>query len=310
MLSYSQIFKQSFHITFKYPVLWIFGLFAAGGFNFNFLKSKEFGNITIREHIRVPEIFAYLQIHPGVLAVLSAGILLISVGGLLITNWSRVMLILSVNSVIEKKNVLLSEQIKKSKLVLYPALKMSLITSGLIIFVAAGLLLPTTLFVRDLAAKQTLFVLGGLIFLLLVYTVSYINIFTTFFIVLFKKSAWQALNLGADFFISRWSPILALSLVTSVIYIVGFVGGISIMFMVRVILYFFGSFLLRFGIFEFSAIILLIRLLFSLLLWLWLAGLSVFFNSVWLQFFTQYILPISAEEKKIKTVVAPISLTA
>ncbi len=37
MLSYSRILRQSYFITVRQPVLWLFGLFVFGGFNINFL---------------------------------------------------------------------------------------------------------------------------------------------------------------------------------------------------------------------------------------------------------------------------------
>ena len=296
MLSYSDIIKKSYRVTISYPVLWLFGLFVVGGSNLNFLSYE---NIPLRHWYANRDwlgVLLFFQDHPGKLALLSLLVLLVSIGGLLLTNWSRVILLLCGESVLKNQRLDFDQQMKKSLNLLWPVIKISLWTSGFMLVVVAALFVPLLFLDLGQDFKIPLLVAATIIFLPLAFTVSCINIFTTFYTVFFKKPIATALNLGTDFFISRWSQILGLVLILAIIYCASFVVGVTLLFLIRLSFELLLSTLARFNILLFSAIIMGLKLVSNILLWFLIGGLSVFFNQALLILFLELNTPIKTEE--------------
>ena len=305
MLSYSAIIQKAYRITLSYPSLWLFGLFVVGGFNLNYL---HFEHIPLRRLIlesRFLETVNFFQGHPGFLALASLSVLVFTLGGLIISNWSRIMLILLGQAALKNKNLNLPEQLKKSADALGTIIKISLLTSGLILVVALALFAWPIFLEVDANVQNLLLLAGLLIFLPLTFTISCINIFTTFYAVVYKKSIGAALNLGTDLFVSRWPQILGLVVVLMVIYLGSFILGISLIFLARLVFDHIFLLLLRFNILPFSAIIIMLKFIYNLLLWFLLAGLSVFFNQALLILFFELNTPIENAEAAKEPVVAP-----
>lgn len=295
MISYSEIVKKAFYATITHPSLWLFGLFAVGGFNLNFLN---FENVPLRKMVLEHDIMSltvYSQSHPAVLAAASLAVLFFSLFGLVATNWSRIMLILLGDSIIKTQKPQVAEQIKKSGGSLWLVIQISMITVVFMLIVAGVLFVPPLLLDIDQSFKILLLEIGAVIFLPLAFAISCINIFTTFYAVLYKKTLTVALNLSTDFFVSRWTQILGLVAVLMVVYFACFVFGVALIFCARA---FFGLLFLilaKFNIFSFSAIIGILKTGSNVLLWFLLAGLSAFFNQTLLILFFKLNIPIASE---------------
>lgn len=308
MLSYSDIIKKSYSITVSYPKLWLFGLLTVGAFNLNFL---HFENIPLRHLVlegRFNIAADYLQLHPGALALASLTALVFTALGLVITDWSRIMLILLGESILKDKTAVVAKQAGYSLRSLWTVIKISLLTAVLMLVVAMAVLGPTQLLSLEPAVQTLLLEIGLLVFLPLAFVISCVNIFTVFYVVLYKKSLTQALDLGTDFFISRWTQILGLVAVLIVLYMVGFAVGVALIFLARLGLSWLFLTLARFNILPFSAIIVMLKVIYNALLWALLAGLSVFFNQALLILFLELNATVKAPELSGQTAAAMPSI--
>jgi len=297
MFSYSRILKDAYHITLGFPVLWLFGLFVLGGFNVNFLHFQDIHTKELIEHVQVKELLSYFINHPDILATVSFSILLLSVFGLVITNWCRIMLVLVVDDILKKKALDIRSQIVRSKFSVFPVIKMSLFTTFFICVVGAVLFLPPLFVVQDIQLRTILWSVGAVLFVPIVFTISCVNIFTTYFVILFKQKLSHALNLATDFFLSRWSQILGLAVALMAVYLLTFFVGVSIIYILKVVFRLIFEELTPYTIFSVSAIILIPNIVANILIWLLLAVLSVFFNTALLLLFLELITPIEFEEK-------------
>lgn len=298
MLSNTAIIQKAFQSTRNNPLLWLFGLFVIGGFNLNFL---HFQNIPLKRVIQeniLQDIVAYLQIRPGVLAFASALVLFVTLIGLLITNWSRIMLILLGKEALEAKIVVSKKPFYDSKNSLTGIIKISLMTSALMLIVAGILIIPTLWLPMENPLRLMLLQASIIVFLPLAFTISCVNIFSGFFLILYKIPLNKALNCGTDFFISFWTRILGLVLVLIIIYLVSFAVGVSIIFLAKEILELGLLILVKFHILPLSAIILMLKTISTLLFWFLLSGLSVFFNQALLILFLDLSKPIKDPEYK------------
>jgi hypothetical protein len=307
MLSYSNIVKKAFRITLAHPLLWCFGLFVVGGFNLNFL---HYQNVPLRQmifHPRLLEVAVFFQNHPGFLALASFAVLIGSLLGLVVTNWSRVMLVDLGESVVKIGELKLGEQLKKSRQPLFTVIKVSLLTTSLMLLVAAALFLPPLFLGIDASSKILLWEVSSVIFLPLAFTISCVNIFTTFYAVLYKKSWGAALNLGTDFFASRWTQILGLVAVLVVIYCGSFIVGVSLIYAARLALRLVFLELFQFNLLSLSAMMMALKAVSNLLLWLLLAGLSVFFNQALLILFLELNAPLESEALAKERKIVPVT---
>ena len=199
MFSYSKIIKESYSITVRNKVLWLFGLFVVGSFNLSFIHISDSRLRRFQPRSEMYLWLNYLLVHPWTLFFLSLAVLVFSVAGLVITNWCRIMLVLGVNSITAVKTPLLGQQIKKSGKYVWPVIKISLFTSGLMLLIAAALLGPSLVALRDTQQPGFLVTLGIFLFIPLAFMISCFNIFTGLYVVLFGKSFGAALSLGTDF---------------------------------------------------------------------------------------------------------------
>ena len=304
MLSYSRIVSDAYRITMRYRILWLFGFFVIGGFNVNFLTVHGPATQPAGARLRLWEMVNFLENHPGTLAAVSLGILLAALIGLIITNWSRVMLILTTESILKTKFPETPQQFTKSSHCLWPVIRMSLLTSTFMVVIAAVLFVPPFFLVSDANVQLLLWTVAAVLFLPLAFTVSCVNIFATFFIILFQQRLGAALNLATDFFVSKWTEILGLAAVLAVIYGVCFAAGISLIYVIRVLFNLALVSTTRLGISEISAMMSWLGLALGLLWWLFLAGLNVFFNTSLQLLFLQLVTPIEKEKEGLKESVA------
>lgn len=274
----------------------------------NFL---HYQNVPLRQMIFYPrllEVVKFFQNHPGFLALASFAVLIGSLFGLVITNWSRVMLMFLGESVIKTGELKLEEQLKKSRQPLFTVIKISLLTASLMLLVAAALFLPPLFLGIDSSFKILLWEVSFVIFLPLAFTISCINIFTTFYAVLYKKSWGVALNLGTDFFASRWTQVLGLVAVLVVIYCGSFIMGVSLIYAVRLALRLVFLELFQFNLLPLSAMMMMLKAVSNLLLWLLLAGLSVFFNQALLILFLELNQPVESQALAKERKIIPVTL--
>ncbi len=308
MFSYSEIIRKSYISSINNPRLWLFGLFVVGGFNLNFL---QFQNIPLKRMIvenQPVELFNFFQAHPEALAALSASILLFTVFGLVLTNWSRIMLILLGRQALESRPQDLKVSARESKKSLMGIIKISLLTSALMCVVAVVLVAPTLWLPMENPLRVLLLEASVVAFLPLAFAISCINIFTAFYLVLYKMPLNKALNCGIDFFVSVWPKILGLVVVLMVIYLGSFALGISVIFLAKEILRLLLLILVRFHILPLSAIILMLKTISTVLFWFLLAGLSVFFNQSLLVLFLELSKPIENPEYQKDIAPVPVGL--
>ncbi|MEK7161878.1 MAG: hypothetical protein AAB729_04280, partial [Patescibacteria group bacterium] len=292
MFSYTAIIRKAYTSSINNPRLWLFGLFVVGGFNLNFL---QFQNIPLKKLVlenRPSDLFVYLQARPGTLAAISAAVLLFALVGLAVTNWSRIMLILLGRQALETHTAAFKQSLQESKSSLTGIIKISLLTTALMCFVAVVLIVPTLWLPMENPLRFLLLEASVVAFLPLAFIISCINIFTAFYVVLHKMPLNKALNCGIDFFISVWPRILGLVAVLMVIYLASFTIGVSVIFLAKEVLRLLLLILVRFHILPLSAIILVLKTISTVLFWFLLSGLSVFFNQSLLVLFLELSKPI------------------
>jgi hypothetical protein len=305
MFSYSDIIKEAYAITKRYPLLWLFGIFVIGTFNLNFLSFLSLPpGLTHRMDIH--QVAMYFQQHPGRLAFLSFSVLWISLLSLLLTNWSRLMLLLATQSIIEKKHFELGSEVKNSRKFLWPVIKISILTSVFMLAVVAVLAAP--LAVDDVALQNALWAMGIVIFFPLAFSISCLNIFITMNVVVLRLPLKKSIAAGTDFFLANWTQILGLSVLLVAIYFVGFAVGVGFLAVIKLALRFGLYALSDWGFLQFSAIFIIIKALGTILFWLLLGGLNVFFNTALLLFFLKKITPVKAEEKQTAAQIASAPL--
>ncbi|HVY67605.1 MAG TPA: hypothetical protein VHA30_01770 [Patescibacteria group bacterium] len=308
MPSYSAIIKKAYRLTLAFPSLWVFGLFAVGGFNLNFLHYENIPLRKIKLSLQLLDLGMYFQQHPGALAGASLLLLALTLGGLVLTNWSRIMLIFMGQSAIESGRTEFVRQAKKSLAPLWLVIKISLLTTGLMLLVAAVLFGPPWFLDIDPGLQALLWTIGGVIFVPLAFLISCINILTVMYAVIYRLPLGKALNLGTDCFVSRWTQILGLVMLLAVLYCASFALGVALIFAARLI---FSQLFLAsrlFNILPVSVIIGMLKLVSNVLLWVLLAGLSVFFNQAFLLLFLELNKPVQASPA-IQPHVVPWPLT-
>ncbi len=242
------------------------------------------------------EIVTFLQSHPEALASISAVVLVLSVGGLVVTNWSRIILILLGREALETHLKPFKRSFKESKGSLVRIIKISLFTSALMFVAGVILIVPPLWLPLENPIRLLLLQASVLVFLPLAFTISCINIFTSFYVILHKMPLNKALNCGTDLFISSWNKILGLVAVLMIIYLCSFAVGILVIFLAKEVLQLILLGLVRFHILPLSAIILMLKTISTVMFWFLLSGLSVFFNQSLLVLFLELSKPIEVPE--------------
>jgi len=303
MISYPQILKTSYRVTVQNPALWLFGLFVAGGFNLNFLYLYQTPLRGLLERADLKSLLDFFYSRPEALAGFIVLVLLFFISLLVLTSWCRTVLILGASSVLKKDRLMLAKQMKDSRNFLERVFIVTLLTSVLMVLVAAGLLGAPFFLVKDQAHQAQLWT-AGLVFLIpLAFTISGINIFTGFFTVIYDQGVKKALNLATDLFIVHWPKVLGLSVVLMVVYSAAFAGGAGLIYLIRAVLDFLISWLNHLPFSGMSFMLIPIQALAGIFLWLVLAGLNVFFNTALLILFLQLTAPTGDDKEKSESVV-------
>jgi hypothetical protein len=300
MLSYSEIIKKAFNITIQKPILWVFGLFMLGGLNLNLFRFLEFDYFSLKIEAVFLQWGKQLLDRPFLFVLLAFGILCLLIVVFVFSNWSRIMLALKVRQALgerPKENEKIYSEAKKA---LWPVIKISLLTSLLIFAVSVVLLGPPFVFAPSYTYQSFLWNLGVVIFVPLAFTISCLNIFSAFYIVIFKTTFRASLNLCTDFFVVNWTKILGLGIILILFYLATFMIGRSVVFLITLFLQKAVLSSGGFGDLHFSGMILLAKVFTWFLLWLLISGLNVFFNSAFLLLFLEMNKPVKKELKELK----------
>ncbi len=257
----------------------------------NFLHFQDLNLNIAQAEVEVYKILFFFQVKPQILALVSLGVLLGTVLSLFLTNWSKIMLVLGAEDFLDRRPFVFKKKFSESLKVLWPVIKVSLLTSALMLSAALVLLVPPVFFVESLKYQSLLWVLGAMIFLPMAFTISAFNIFGAFFIIEFKLTAGKALDLATDFFATSWTKILSLAVILMLIYAGVFAGGVLTIFLVKLALNLIFAWLAGLGISTFSGMIVLARIISGVLLWVLVAGLNVFFNTALLLLFKELVKP-------------------
>ncbi len=306
MLTASTILSRAHTLTIRNPKLWVFGLFVVGGFNLNFLHFFGFGQFNVHSSQQAWNVIVSLQQHPARLALASLLLLVVSVGGLIITNGSRILLALSVKSILDTGTTNVKQQFKPVKAAFTPVVKISLLTTTCMLALGLVLFAFPLLFVRNTGYQLLMFAVGGALLLPLAFSMSFLNIFTSFFVIIFKQTFGKAFSQAADLFMSHWPRLVGFLLILLLIYCGIFVLGATFIFGAQYVIAGLFQAISKLGFEQFSAIILIIRIVFALLLWFLVAGLNVFFNASLLVLFLDLVKPLETEaEAPVRALTSP-----
>lgn len=296
-IDYWSIIRRSFKLTIAHPLLWLLGLFLAGGFNANF-----FYLLNLRLHWRDggDSLIDWAQYHINhsshviIASIVALGVIVLTV---LVVNWAKTTFILQASNILQLKRLGqnpsigdygISQSIVESRRYLKPVIAMSLFTLACMVLLT-GVLggTPKLLF----ESRGAVWLIAALIFTVLIWFFSCLNIFATFFIIFYQRSFRSSLNLAWDLILSHWQPILELSLLLMIVYILCFFGGGSLVFLLKLMSE--GALLSisRLGLVAGPVIFAFTTLLSALLLWLWLAAVNTFFNLCLLLLFTELVKP-------------------
>lgn len=290
---YTDIIKRAYYITKTRPLLWLFGMFLVGTFNANLFRFRNSFPETKYFNIDVYGMLWYFERHPGVLALLSASILVVAIGSLLLTNLSRILLLLSAQSALGTNEPAFAKQLKLGLKYLWPIIQISLFTTMFMLGAVAVLVAP--LMVEDPILQAALWGLGLIIFFPLVFTISSVNIFTGMYVVLHNLPVKKAFNAGTDFFIYNWTDLLGLTLVLLVIYLAGYSLVQSVWFLFKLLPNFGLPSMPALGALHFLRVFIIIKALGAVCLWILLGALNAFVNIVLLLFFNNRVKKIKSD---------------
>ncbi len=264
-INYWSIFKQAFHVTSRYPGLWLLGLFLSGGFNANFFY---WANLRLGWRDRGAGLWFWLSDDISVrTAAAVAGFLLVGIILFVAANWAKVLFILRTSDILKLQRMRpQSEQtiVQESPRYLASVITMSVFTvvSVTVVTIVLGGS-PQWLFSSD----SSVWLLAAVLYLALVFFFSYVNVFGTFFIIFYRRSFSSAFNLAFDLIFSRWRVILEMTVLLMVVYGLCFFVGTALLSVIT------------------------IPLLGGLVLWLWLAIVNTFFNVSLLLLFARLVQP-------------------
>jgi|GEM_PF-1255868 len=290
------ILKRAYQVTIRYPALWLFGLLLAGGFNANFFY---WANLRLRWRNGGDLIADWIQQNFHTTHIVLASLLLLVAGIIIVVvaNWVKIIFVIWVSDILKLPRMRpasstgqpdLHAAMGESRLYLAPVTAASVFTmfaTGVVVAVLGG-------------GSQVLFDSRGVVWLLaalflvaFVFFFSCLNVFTTFFIIFYRKSFGVALNLGVDLILSRARAVVEMGVTLLLVYGLCFFVGTSLLFLFRFSAVGTLSPLLRHGLVPSTAFFALITGLSGLLLWAWLAIVNTFFNLSLLLLFTHLVRP-------------------
>jgi hypothetical protein len=272
-INYWVILKRTFHVTVRFPGLWLLGLFLSGGFNANIFYWANL-RLTWREHGQT--LFGWLQANVQYghhwLAALGLGVVVVGII-VVVTNWAKTAFVLYISDLLQMKrmralpaspDITLSKSFQEGRRFLPDVISLSLFTMVSMIVLTTVLGGSSKIL---FASRGLVWLTAGVIFLGLVFVFSCLNIFGTFFIIFYQQRFSRALNLARDLIVSRWQNIIEMALILMIIYGLCFFVGSSLVF--------YGP----------------PTVLGALILWLWLAIVNTFFNVALLLLFAQLVKP-------------------
>lgn len=289
-VNYPAIFKQAFETTFRYPVLWLLGLFLAGGFNANFfyLANLRWGwrDLGWQLFFRLDQATPTGHLLLGVIVVILFAAMLV-----VITNWAKIVFILYASDVLKLPRIKSSTASSKEpaplkQLVINEAPRYLPSVIAMSLFTVISLSVLTTILAGGsqwfFASRGLVWSLAAVLLVIFIFLFSCLNIFGTFFIVFYRRSFSSALNLAFDLIITHWKTILVMAFWLMVIYGLCFFAGRSIL---SVVIY---------------------TPVAGLVLWFWLAVVNTFFNLSLMLLFSQLVKPPTDPEAEQVTEKAPL----
>jgi hypothetical protein len=315
-MDYLAIIKKAYHITLRQPGLWLLGLFLAGGFSANFLYLAQI-QIGWRDRWSI-----FQQVIPGFgfgpIAIFSAVTLVTFIIVVIVSNWAKVLFILHASDVLKLPRLNSAEGeenldrslgilFKHSLRYLLPVIAVSVLTM-ISVTIVTGILFGTPLLLYlHVDSQPVMWLLSAMVFVVLILFFSFLNIFSTFYIVLFRYSAQRAVNLALDLIVSKWKNIANMALMLIVIYAACFFIGSSLIYLLKEATSLVLLPLAKFGLFNEAPVINFLTLTSGVLLWVWLALVNVFFNLSLLLLFTELVKPTKHNELGTKKIPAPVA---
>ncbi len=287
-IDYFKLLKQAYNITIHHPLLWVFGLFMSGGFNSNFLY---FANVPFgwrdRSHAFMSHWVASLHSRSSVRSV-AVSLILFAIT-LVIVNWVKIIFVLKTSGLLglqrrlspqaqkQQVNFELSfrEIITESLNSLSSVLAASIVTMIFVAIVFAILASVNRQFGSIWTDIPWVPVLGIALASVLVIALSLINLFTAFFIILYRYRVIPAFTLAVQLIRKRWLPILETVIILMVIYGLCFFVGTSLVHLIR----------------SFDNPDFIMYLQAGILVWIWLAIVNVLFNVSLLMLFSLLVQP-------------------
>lgn len=297
MVSYYTIVQNAYRITRQHAVLWVFGLFLISSLSLMllFLDIPQVSSSDIQlEFWR----FEYRLLEsPLLLLGVFAGTIVLGIAAMAAVNCSRISLITYIHKVTETKYPPeFGELVADSRRFFYPVSLVSFFTTLTLVVVALGLLLPPFFLVHNTALQTLLWLLALTVFLPVAMTIVSINIFTSYYVVVFRQTVPRALNQATDFFVAHWTSILGMLAVMAAVYVVVYFVGVSFLYAFRTLGLELYGIVAGWNGETVSLVRTALQTMSGLGLWFMLAFLNAFFQTALLLLFFELNTPIKFEE--------------
>jgi hypothetical protein len=315
-VNYWSILKRAFYITTQHPRLWLLGLFLAGGFNANFFY---WANLRLSWRDNSNEIFEWVQryLRSSHHAIIAAAVfILFAVAVIIVVNWAKTAFILYASDILKLPRFREKKSVPEAGVVIALAESRRFVSS--IIVLSVFTMVSMALFSSIMGgtakllfdSRGLIWLIAGTVFVAMVFFFSCLNIFGSFFIIFYRKTFGDSLNLALDLMASRWRSIAEMAFLLSIIYALCFFGGTSLLFLLRFVVE--GALLplVRTGLFTGPVVLGLTTLMSGLLLWLWLAMVNTFFNISLLLLFVQIVRPLHHPELESSRTELPVPAAA
>lgn len=329
-MDYFRIIRNAYRLTIRHPWLWSFGLFLIGGFNLHFFHYIDADSSFSQMQSMALAQWNSFNRHPAhaiLLACICIGML---VALLYLVSWLKVSFLLEIRSLVPfpKKDVqqitdkmdagLFTPEVRQTNAInhrskvkagsyIASVMYISLITSAIVVMSGIILFSPVGVSIAVQYRKGLLF--GAAIFFTVVtFIFSAVNIFATFFSVLFKTNVKASLNMANDFVAVQWKRILIFTFLLAAIYALCYFAGVSLIYMLRHIVWFVTLVLTRSGFEHHYILRFLLAAVSGMAVWILLAALTVFNNIALILFFLELIIPLQKTEESVS--IAPATSTS
>jgi hypothetical protein len=294
-MDYIAILKQAYVVTVRHPKLWLLGLFLAGGFNTNFIYWL---NLRVRWRQSGFSILSWFNERPDiqvwVFVIISIALLIMVI---VLANWIKITFVLKASDLLKLQRMKSHNDypdnsfigyFQEGKTLLPSVIAMSVFTMAItvvLLTVLGGS--PSLLF----HSRGLVWLMAVAVFIALVFFISCLNVFGSFFIIFYKQRFAPALNLALDLVTSRWRVIIEMGLIVMIIYSAYFFGLSALLATLRFFLFSILYPLSQSGIITESTVQGIAASFSAVLLWFGLAIVNTFFNLSLLLLFARLVKP-------------------